>query len=333
MRFVVVGLGSMGKRRIRNLFALGHGDIAGVDPRSDRREDAASTFAIRVYRGLDEAIDAHRPDALIISTPPDRHMDVAFVGLERRLPCFIEASVVDAERIHELNIRALSTGILFAPSCTMRYFSGPQKVRECIRVGVIGRPLSFTYQSGQYLPDWHPWEPIAEYYVSNPATGGAREIVPFELTWLTDVFGLPEALACVRGKVTDLPADIDDLYHCLLRFPGNVLGNLTVEVISRPHPTREMRVLGSDGELVYSADANVVRYARAGVPGWAEYALGGGTVERGYINPEEPYVAEMRDFLTALEQRDARLYPNTLRADYDVLQLLYRLEALSERSP
>ena len=40
MRFLIVGLGSMGKRRIRNLRALGETEIAGFDPRPERRDEA-----------------------------------------------------------------------------------------------------------------------------------------------------------------------------------------------------------------------------------------------------------------------------------------------------
>lgn len=36
MRFLVVGLGSMGKRRIRNLQELGFNKIVGFDIRKDR---------------------------------------------------------------------------------------------------------------------------------------------------------------------------------------------------------------------------------------------------------------------------------------------------------
>ena len=38
MRALVIGLGSMGKRRVRNLMALGYKDIAGYDPREERIE-------------------------------------------------------------------------------------------------------------------------------------------------------------------------------------------------------------------------------------------------------------------------------------------------------
>jgi predicted dehydrogenase len=46
MRILIVGLGSMGKRRIRNLNHLGAGEIAGFDLRSDRREEVDATYGI-----------------------------------------------------------------------------------------------------------------------------------------------------------------------------------------------------------------------------------------------------------------------------------------------
>lgn len=329
MKFLVIGLGSMGKRRIRNLQALGIADIAGFDIRENRRAEAADKYGITVYPDFTAAMETFRPDALVISTSPEHHMAYAWEGFDRGLSCFIEASVVEAERILELHRRTEGTPLLMAPSCTMRYYAGPKKVTELVRSGVIGRTLNVNYQTGQYLPDWHPWENIEDFYVSVRETGGCREIVPFELTWLNNVFGEPEPLACVKAKLTDMNADIDDLYHCLLRYPDGVLVNLTVEVISRPQATRELRVLGTEGELIFSADENCVRYANTGNPDWVRFNLGGGTVEAGYINPEEPYIAEMSAFVEAIRQQNKSLYSNTLLDDYRVLQTLYRLEELS----
>ncbi|BAV33522.1 3-chlorobenzoate-3,4-dioxygenase dehydrogenase [Sulfuricaulis limicola] len=330
MKFLIVGLGSMGKRRVRNLRALGRTEIAGFDQRADRRNEVIAKYGIPVYDSFEEAVAGHKPDALIISTGPKHHMDYAWDACDRGLPCFIEASVVEADRILGLHNRIQNTGIIMAPSCTMRYSDGPRHIKKLIAAGVIGRPLNLNYLTGQYLPDWHPWENIGDFYVSDRETGGCREIVPFELTWINDVFGDPEPLACVKSKLTDMNADIDDVYHCLLRYPGGLLANLTVEVISRPKATRELRVLGSMGELVFSADENCVRYIRVGDDQWTRFDLSGGTVETGYINPEEPYIAEMADFVSALEKRDPSIFPNTLKDDWRVLQNLYRLEQLSE---
>ena len=329
MKYLVIGLGSMGKRRVRNLQALGVVNIAGFDVRADRRQEAQDKYGIQVFESLDLAMKVYEPQVFIISTSPDLHMQYAFFAFEKGISCFIEASVVEAEKIGLLSKKIEDKKIVMAPSCTMRYFSGPKKIKELIHSDAIGKILNVNYQTGQYLPDWHPWERIEEFYVSKRETGGAREIVPFELTWLNDLFGVPHALACVKAKLTEINADIDDIYHCLIRYDGNVLANITVEVVSRPKATRDMRILGSEGEIIYSADSNSVRYINTSMDDWLSFDLGGGKVEDQYINPEEPYIAEMRDFISAVVEKDQALFPNSLRDDFKILQTLEALEKMT----
>lgn len=328
VKILIVGLGSMGKRRVRNLQALGFKDLAGFDLRADRVEEATGRYGIRGYREFPQALEEFAPQALVISTGPAEHMEYAWTAFQHQIPCFIEASVVHADRILALHHAAQEKGIVMAPSCTMRYFPGPRKVKELLTAGAIGKALYFNYQTGQYLPDWHPWEKVEDFYVSRRETGGCREIVPFELAWLNDVFGEPEPLALVKDQLGDIDADIDDVYHCLLRFPGGVIGNMTVDVLSRPTSTRELRIIGSAGQIVMSADSKEVRHNRLGAEEWMRYPIGEGTVEANYINPEEPYIAEMSDFVAAVREARQDRFPNTLLDDYKILITLQALEAL-----
>jgi len=333
MKFLVIGLGSMGKRRVRNLIALGYGNnVAGFDLRDDRRMEATK-YEITIFDDFGKAVSEFKPDAFLISTPPNFHMQYAYIAEQNNIHCFIEASVVDAEKILELSNKIKNKKIIMAPSCTMRYYPMPMKIKELINSGIIGKVLNYNYQTGQYLPDWHPWEKIEDFYVSNPDTGGCREIVPFELTWLNDIFGDSKPLACVRKKLTDMNAAIDDIYHCILEYPNNVIGNLTVEVVSRPRATREIRILGSEGEIVYSADNNELRYINLQMNDWERVNFDTGTVESGYINPEEPYINEVKAYVDAiinLKNSKVSSYPNTLEDDYKILQTLYKLEEISE---
>ena len=333
MRYLVIGLGSMGKRRIRNLMALGFvDDVAGFDLRKDRRLEAEG-YGVKTYANFEEAVRQHNPDAFLISTPPEDHMHYAYFAANNNISCFIEASVIHSEEIRKLSLMIDSKKIVMAPSCTMRFFPGPEKIKELVNNNSIGKVLNYNYQTGQYLPDWHPWEDIKDFYVSNKDTGGCREIVPFELAWLNDIFGRSEPLACVRRKLTEMPADIEDIYHCLLNHSNNIIGNITIEVISRPRATREMRVLGSSGEIIFSADSGQVRYINTEMNDWKVFNLDKGTVENGYINPEEPYIKEIRAFVDsvkAVKKGLESLYPNTLQDDYNVLQTLYKLESMSE---
>lgn len=330
MRFLVVGLGSMGKRRIRNLRALGHANVAGFDPRQDRRDESVSKYGIVPFAEYEDAVNSYSPDAMVISTGPALHMQYAQDSVGRKIPCFIEASVVHADRVEALHNQATEHRVVVAPSCTMRYSEGVKCLQQLIKNGTIGRPLNINYQHGQYLPDWHPWEKVTDFYVGQRDTGGCREMVAFELTWLNTLFGNPKPVTCVKEKITDIEADIDDIYHFVLRYPDGLLANITIEVVSRPVMTRELRILGTHGQIVFSDHEHVVRFKLVGDQNWTTIDVGMGTQEPGYVKPEEPYIAEMADFVLAVENNDQRRFPNTLAADAQILRLLERLDKISE---
>lgn len=328
MKFLVIGLGSMGKRRIRNLLALKQENIAGFDINEDRVRDANEKYEIKTFNDFNKAIESFNPDVFIISTPPNLHMKYAYLAKDKNIHCFIEASVVDSQKILALS-EEINDNLVIAPSCTMSFFPAPIKIKELIQKEVIGKPLNFNYQSGQYLPDWHPWEKIENFYVSSRDTGGCREIVTFELTWLNDIFGDSRALACVKRKLTNINANIDDIYHCILEYPNNMIGNLTVEVISQPKAVRDIRIIGEKGEIVYNSDSNSIKYINTQMEDWEIVSFEDGTIEKDYINPEEPYINEIKTFIEAINAKDRKQFPNTLEKDYKILNTLYALEDLA----
>ncbi|TLX65610.1 MAG: Gfo/Idh/MocA family oxidoreductase [Thaumarchaeota archaeon] len=257
MKFLVVGLGSMGKRRIRNLVQLNQNDIIGFDLRDDRCKETNEKYKIKTYSDITEAL-REKPDAMVISTPPDLHMKYAKIAITHRIHFFTEASVIQdgmTEVIKELS----KLNLVGLPSCTLRYHPIVIHIQDILKTGKIGKPLAFLYHSGQYLPDWHPWEDYRKFYVSKRETGACREIVPFELIWLTSVFGKIKSVTATKNKISNLEADIDDIYNVLLEFKNNIQGNLTVDVISR-FPYRQLKVIGEDGVIFADWIEKSVKY-------------------------------------------------------------------------
>lgn len=310
----------MGKRRVRNLQRIGGVELGGCDIRADRRAEAAARYGLRTHNSFDEAVRGNY-DAVIISLPPDLHVDAATKCVSRNMPIFLEASVL-LDGMYELAELVERAGLVAMPSCTMRYFPGPRAIADILAAGTIGSPLFWRYHAGQCLLDWHPWEPIADYYVSRRATGGCREIVPFELTWLTKVFG---DVVGVRGRIArvgSLDADIDDVYMAEIQHDGGLLGQLTIDVLSRP-AVRDFSLVCDSGTIRWNGIEDTLRYAdRDGH--WKEVPLARGHAEAGYINPEEPYEDEMRDFLASLAGSAAPAY--TLRHDIRILEILSAIE-------
>ena len=83
MKYLIVGLGSMGKRRIRNLQYLDETDVIGFDLRKDRRKESEEKYHIKTYATIEQAMNQD-PDALIISTPPDHHLEYQMLAAKNK---------------------------------------------------------------------------------------------------------------------------------------------------------------------------------------------------------------------------------------------------------
>jgi len=322
MKFLIIGLGSMGKRRIRNLQALQAGEIIGFDPRSDRRSEAEAKYGIKTTANLDQ-FDFSSLAAMIISTPPDIHNRYIKLAIEKGKPAFIEASVVLGE-LEGLAKLANEKNILLAPSCTLRFHPVIKDIAEIVKSKKYGKVTTFNYQSGQFLPDWHPWENVQDFYVSKKETGGAREIVPFELTWIVDVLGFPKRIKSYYGKTTDVGADIDDVYALTIDFDEG-LGTMIVDVVSR-YGTRSLILNMERGQLVWHWDENTLKLYEAVNQRWIYFNYPLGQTVTGYNKNiiEEMYVEEMKTFISAVKGEGT--FPNSLAEDIKVLKLLEEAE-------
>ena len=322
MKYLIIGLGSMGKRRVRCLKSLKHENIVGFDIKESRRKETKEKYNIQTINNI-ENINFSEIDAIIISTPPDKHAEYIEFAIEKNKPAFVEASVV-LDGLDKLNNLSKRDGIFIAPSCTMKFHPCIKDIKNIVKSGQYGRITNFSYHSGQYLPDWHPWENVNDFYVSNRDTGGAREIVPFELTWIVDVVGFPENIIGFYGSTMDVGADIDDSYVISMAFK-NCYGNMTIDVVSR-YATRTLILNMEYGQIIWRWDENVVKIYDAINHRWINsYSPMGQTVE-GYNKNiiEDMYIEEIKTFVSSLNGSDE--FPNSLDDDIRVLQLLHKVE-------
>ena len=197
MKFLIVGLGSMGKRRIRNLKKLNQTDIICFDVKKERCKEVEDEYNVKTYSDITNAL-REKPNAMIISTPPDLHMKYANLAVENNIHFFIEASVLQ-EGMQELIEKLENKSTVGVPSSTMRFHPLVLKIKEILNEGNLGKPLAFIHHTGQYLPDWHPWENYREFYVAKKETGACREIVAYDLVWLTYIFGQISKVSGMRS--------------------------------------------------------------------------------------------------------------------------------------
>ncbi|MCM8817327.1 MAG: Gfo/Idh/MocA family oxidoreductase [Candidatus Omnitrophica bacterium] len=322
MRFLVIGLGSMGKRRIRCLQHLGEKEISGFDLRKDRSDEAATKYGIKTCNDFEKAL-SEKPDVFIISVPSNLHHKYAVEAIKRKIHFFTESNFLP-EGIDEL-IKAEKSGEIFcAPSFTMPHHPMVKKIKSLVEKN-LGKIYSFTYHLGAYLPLWHPWEDYRQVYYSKKETPGSKEMVAFELTWIVWLFGSVKEVCGFKAKRSCLEIDFDDTYQILLKFENGIIGHLLVDVVSNPSG-RNMKILAEKGTLLWNSEEEMIRFFNAEKKLWEEIKGDTGINQQGYTvhTHEEMYIEEMDDFLKAL--RKEKKYPYTFAEEKKIIDLLEAVE-------
>ena len=326
MRVVVIGLGSMGKRRVRLIKELySDFEVVGVDARQDRQEEAAKQSGITTFSSLDElASSGERYDCAFICTQPLSHANIITACLEKGWNVFTELNLVDDG--YDRNIAlAKERGVILFMSSTFLYREETRFIRKNVRKNIgeniradaasIGeqngqhgrngqklRCWNYIYHIGQYLPDWHPWESYKDFFVGDKRTNGCREILSVELPWLIATFGNIEKLDAVSDKMTGLDIDYDDNFMIQVKHSNGNKGCLVVDVVS-PNAVRNFTAYtegaylswGGNPKSVFAFDTATKELKNVVLTEQAEHRDGYASfvVENAYKN-------EIREFFNAV---------------------------------
>ncbi len=237
MQAIVCGLGSMGRRRIRILKnRFPHVQIFAVDPDRERtravEQDVYST-------GYDffETFNAVKPEVVFVCSPPASHSDFVIFALENGAHTFSELNLV-AQKYDEIIKAAASSGKKAFLSSTFLYN------REIIWIADMARHdsgLSYRYHTGQYLPDWHPWEDYRSFFVSEKETNALREIMAIEFPWIFKAFGRVTDYRCMARRLSQLDIDYPDTLHMILNHENGNMGSISFDCVSI-RPVRHLEV-------------------------------------------------------------------------------------------
>lgn len=251
MKVIVIGLGSMGKRRIRLIKQYNPAiEIVGADSREDRRQEAHRLYGIETVETVQECT-ANATAAFICTSPLSHHVIITEC-LNYGLHVFTELNLV-ADKYEENIELAKSKKIKLFLSSTLLYRNEINYIGR--RVSETEGQVNYIYHVGQYLPDWHPWENYEDFFVGDKRTNGCREFFAIELPWIQTVFGEIENIEVRKSKNSSLNIAYDDNYILLLEHKTKIKGMLAVDVISRK-AVRNLEVYGEELYLSWDGSAS-----------------------------------------------------------------------------
>ena len=248
-KFLIAGLGSIGRRHFRNLIALGEKDLILLRTRKATLPDDELT-GYPVETDLQKALTKHKPNAVIVANPTSMHLDVALPAAEAGCHILLEKPVSHSlARLDVLQKAAEKSGSKILVGFQFRYHPTLNKARELIQANAIGKLLTVHTHWGEYLPQWHPWEDYRQSYAARTDLGGGVIVtLTHPLDYLRYLLGEVDSLWSFNGQISPLEIDVEDVAEIGLKFANGAVGGVHVNYFQRP-PVHRLEIVGTDGTL------------------------------------------------------------------------------------
>jgi predicted dehydrogenase len=301
VKYLIIGLGHMGKRRIRNLFELNipKSEIFGFDLSEDKKNEVKEKYGITIVDNPDSIIN--EIDAIIICTSPLNHRQPQKYAIDNGKDFFCEVGLNDVGLEELLNIAKVKN-IKAVPSKTPILYKNWKIVKKLISEEYVGKPISFNYHSGCFLPYAYASRKtdIQNLYTTKRESGSTREMLAFQMRWIQWIFGNANSVFSIKGKLSnDFKADIDDNFTLTCIFKENVFANIMVDAIAKPC-CEMLEVTCTKGTIFHNLSyKRSVEVIRDGEKEWTSFPIDKiDSFERKNTTlGEVPYIEEMKDFI------------------------------------
>lgn len=188
MKILIVGLGSIGQRHLRNLRTLLSDEVEILAYRVrklshvitptmqiDADRNVEREYRVQVFGDLELALE-EKPDIAFICNPSSLHVPVALDCVRAGCDLFVEKPLSDRltglpelQTLVEKQCRIVMVGYQhrFHP-CVLR-------MREIVGNGLLGNLLGVRAAVGEYLPGFHRYEDYRQGYAARADLGGGGD--------------------------------------------------------------------------------------------------------------------------------------------------------------
>ncbi len=297
MKFLIAGVGSIGRRHLRNLQALDEQDILLYRThRASLPDDELAGIPVEtdLLRALNQ-----KPQAVVVSNPTALHLDVAIPAAEAGCHLLLEKPISGSlERLEELQAALQRGGGKVLVGFQFRFHPGLLRLKQLLEEKAIGSPLSVYATWGEYLPSWHPWEDFRRAYAARTDLGGGVVLtLSHPLDYLHWLLGDVKDLWAFTAR-HGLGLEVEDTAEIGLRFKNGVLGSVHLDYVRQP-PQHRLQIVGTEGTLCWDNADGAVQLTRVGkdlLPGHSQTFPAPEGFERNSM-----FMDEMRNFIQVIQ--------------------------------
>ncbi len=298
MKYLIAGLGSIGRRHLRNLIALGEQDVVLYRTRkSTLPEDELAQY--HTETDLATAL-AFKPDAVIVANPTSLHYATTLAALQAGCHVLLEKPVSHTlEGLDELLAAQQAAKKQVLVGFQFRFHPVLNEIKTLLASGELGKPLSARVVWAEYLPGWHPWEDYRKAYAARADLGGGVVLtLCHPLDYLRWLLGEVEGLSAISGNISDLELDVEDSADISLKFKQGCVGTVHLDYYQRLG-AHKFEISCSAGMIEWNNATASARVYRVADQAWQDITPFDG-FERNHL-----FLAEMQHFINLVKGEES----------------------------
>ena len=257
---MIVGLGSIGKRHLRNILAIENTKKLEIIIYSKQTKSYLSNHKnIKIFDTLDKCL-LEKPDVGFITNETVHHIPIAIKLAKVGLDLFIEKPLSNKiSNVKTFSKIVKTKKLITLVGCNLRFHRCINEIKNLIDQKVIGDIISVKVECGTYLPDWHPNENYSKSYASRDDLGGGVVLTCIhELDYLFWFFGETQEVFSMTGKYSNLKITASDLSAIILKFKNNIIAEVHLDYFQKPE-ARSCKIIGTKGTIIWDSINNEVK--------------------------------------------------------------------------
>lgn len=270
MNILILGLGSIGQRHLRNLKIIEPKSKIYVI-RSKRKNvtpllnnfnkvksgDIKKKYSLNYFSSLSEIHKKKiKIDCGFVCTPSSMHVSQVIELLKYNIPCFIEKplgsssnNLIKLEKLFKKKKINTMMGFQLRFNPLLQYLEKIIKKKS-----PIGKLLTAHIHHGENIKDFHPYENYRISYAANSRLGGGVILTQIhEIDYFLHLFDKYKIVhsSCISSKISDLNLNVEDVFSSnfiLKKGKDKILCSICLNFFERPK-RRKVYLIGKLGSL------------------------------------------------------------------------------------
>ena len=286
MNILIIGLGSIGQRHLRNLKL--------IEPKSNfyaiksNREKSArllnnfnqvlngdikKKYSLTYFKSIYEIYKNNiKIDCAFVCTPSSKHISQVIELLKYNIHCFIEKPLgSSSKQLSELeSLLKKKKKLITMMGFQLRFNPLIEYLNKVIKKkSPIGKLLSANIHHGENIKDFHPYEDYRISYAANKKLGGGVILTQIhEIDYFLHLFSNYKIknATYISSKISDLDIDVEDIFSSnflLKKNKNKMFCNINLNYFERPKK-RKFYLIGNSGTLVACFNTQKINITKNG---------------------------------------------------------------------